>query len=364
MTGASYASSGVDVEAGERAVALMRASVARAQRPEVVGELGGFAGLFDISAYTRFRRPLLATSTDGVGTKIAVARAMDVHDTIGIDLVAMVIDDLVVCGAEPLFMTDYIAVGAVVPERIAAIVSGIAEGCRQAGCALVGGETAEHPGLMEPDEYDVAGAGTGIVDADALLGPARVLPGDVVIAMGSSGLHSNGYSLARLVLLGDGGPGLAAHVDVLGRTVGEELLEPTRIYALDCLALAAAVDVHAVSHVTGGGLAANLARVLPESVAVDIDRSTWIPQPVFGLIGELGRVDPADLERTFNMGIGMVAVVAEADADAALALLAQRGVPAWACGVVRARRDGELGDAEAKGGSGGAVTLVAEHRRP
>ena len=364
MTGASYASSGVDVEAGERAVALMRASVARAQRREVVGELGGFAGLFDISAYTRFRRPLLATSTDGVGTKIAVARAMDVHDTIGIDLVAMVIDDLVVCGAEPLFMTDYIAVGAVVPERIAAIVSGIAEGCRQAGCALVGGETAEHPGLMEPDEYDVAGAGTGIVDADALLGPARVLPGDVVIAMGSSGLHSNGYSLARLVLLGDGGPGLAAHVDVLGRTVGEELLEPTRIYALDCLALAAAVDVHAVSHVTGGGLAANLARVLPESVAVDIDRSTWIPQPVFGLIGELGRVDRADLERTFNMGIGMVAVVAEADADAALALLAQRGVPAWACGVVRARRDGELGDAEAKGGSGGAVTLVAEHRRP
>lgn len=261
-------------------------------------------------------------------------------------------------------MTDYIAVGAVVPERIAAIVSGIAEGCRQAGCALVGGETAEHPGLMEPDEYDVAGAGTGIVDADALLGPARVLPGDVVIAMGSSGLHSNGYSLARLVLLGDGGPGLAAHVDVLGRTVGEELLEPTRIYALDCLALAAAVDVHAISHVTGGGLAANLARVLPESVAVDIDRSTWIPQPVFGLIGELGRVDRADLERTFNMGIGMVAVVAEADADAALALLAQRGVPAWACGVVRARRDGELGDAEAKGGSGGAVTLVAEHRRP
>ena len=364
MTGASYASSGVDVEAGERAVALMRASVARAQRPEVVGELGGFAGLFDISAYTRFRRPLLATSTDGVGTKIAVARAMDVHDTIGIDLVAMVIDDLVVCGAEPLFMTDYIAVGAVVPERIAAIVSGIAEGCRQAGCALVGGETAEHPGLMEPDEYDVAGAGTGIVDADALLGPARVLPGDVVIAMGSSGLHSNGYSLARLVLLGDGGPGLAAHVDVLGRTVGEELLEPTRIYALDCLALAAAVDVHAISHVTGGGLAANLARVLPGSVAVDIDRATWIPQPVFGLIGELGRVDPADLERTFNMGIGMVAVVAEADADAALALLAQRGVPAWACGVVRPRRDGELGDAEAKGGSGGAVTLVAEHRRP
>jgi len=340
----------------------MRASVAKAQRPEVFGDFGGFAGLFDISAFTRMTRPLLATSTDGVGTKIAVARAMGVHNTIGIDLVAMVIDDLVVCGAEPLFMTDYIAVGSVVPERIAAIVSGIAEGCRQAGCALVGGETAEHPGLMASDEYDVAGAGTGIVDADRLLGPARVQVGDAVIAMGSSGLHSNGYSLARYVLLGDGGPGLDAHVDVLGRTVGEELLEPTRIYALDCLALADAVDVHAISHVTGGGLAANLARVLPEHVAVDVDRSTWAPQPVFDLIGDLGGVDPADLERTFNMGIGMVAVVADADAGSAVDLLRGRGIPAWVCGAVRERVDGELGDAEAKGGAGGAVSLVSTHR--
>lgn len=339
----------------------MRASVASAQRPEVFGDFGGFAGLFDVSAIKSMRRPLLATSTDGVGTKIAVARAMGIHNTIGIDLVAMVIDDLVVCGAEPLFMTDYIAVGSVVPERIAAIVSGIAEGCRQAGCALVGGETAEHPGLMAPDEYDVAGAGTGVVDADRLLGPARVQVGDAVIAMGSSGLHSNGYSLARLVLLGDGGPGLDAHVDVLGRTVGEEMLEPTRIYALDCLALADAVDVHAISHVTGGGLAANLARVLPEHVAVDVDRSTWTPQPVFELIRELGSVEVADLERTFNMGIGMVAVVARADADAAVELLRSRQVPAWVCGSVRERAGGEQGDAEAKGGSGGAVHLVSGH---
>jgi phosphoribosylformylglycinamidine cyclo-ligase len=359
--GASYAAAGVDVEAGERAVALMRASIAAAQRPEVVGDFGGFAGLFDISAFTKYRRPLLATSTDGVGTKIAVARAMDIHDTIGIDLVAMVIDDLVVCGAEPLFMTDYIAVGSVVPERIAAIVSGIAEGCRQGGCALVGGETAEHPGLMAPDEYDVAGAGTGVVDADDLLGPDRVRPGDVVIAMGSSGLHSNGYSLARMVLLGEGGPGLSAHVDELGRTVGEELLEPTRIYARDCLTLAAALDVHAISHVTGGGLAANLARVLPASVAVDVDRATWRPQPVFELIGRLGRVDRGDLERTFNMGIGMIAVVAESDSAAAEELLAERGVPAWVCGTVRERRAGEQGDAEAKGGAGGAVSLVGSH---
>jgi len=362
-SGASYASAGVDVEAGERAVDLMRSSIARAQRPEVVGDFGGFAGLFDISAFTRFARPLLATSTDGVGTKIAVARAMDVHDTIGIDLVAMVIDDIVVCGAEPLFMTDYIAVGSVVPERIAAIVAGIAEGCHQAGCALVGGETAEHPGLMAPDEYDVAGAGTGIVDADHLLGPDRVRAGDVVIAMASSGLHSNGYSLARLVLLGDDGPGLNAHVDELGRTVGEELLVPTRIYAKDCLALAAATDVHAISHVTGGGLAANLARVLPAGLAVDLDRATWTPAPIFDLIGRLGRVDRLDLERTFNMGIGMIAVVAAADADTALGLLADRGVGAWVCGTVRDRRDGEQGDAEAKGGAGGAVTLVGEHGR-
>lgn len=339
-------------------MALMRASVQAAQRPEVVGDFGGFAGLFDISAYSRFRRPLLATSTDGVGTKIAVARAMDVHDTIGIDLVAMVIDDLVVCGAEPLFMTDYIAVGSVVPERIAAIVSGIARGCQLAGCALVGGETAEHPGLMAPDEYDVAGAGTGIVDAGALLGPERVRVGDAVIAMASSGLHSNGYSLARLVLLGDEGPGLSAYRDELGRTVGEELLEPTRIYARDCLALAAAVDVHAISHVTGGGLAANLARVLPVDVAVAVDRSTWTPAPVFGLIGGLGGVATADLERTFNMGIGMIAVVAAGDADRSIALLAERGLTAWVCGVVRGRREGEQGDAEAKGGAGGAVTLV------
>jgi len=362
-SGASYASAGVDVEAGERAVDLMRSSIARAQRPEVVGDFGGFAGLFDISAFTRFARPLLATSTDGVGTKIAVARAMDVHDTIGIDLVAMVIDDIVVCGAEPLFMTDYIAVGSVVPERIAAIVAGIAEGCHQAGCALVGGETAEHPGLMARDEYDVAGAGTGIVDADHLLGPDRVRAGDVVIAMASSGLHSNGYSLARLVLLGDDGPGLNAHVDELGRTVGEELLVPTRIYAKDCLALAAATDVHAISHVTGGGLAANLARVLPAGLAVDLDRATWTPAPIFDLIGRLGRVDRLDLERTFNMGIGMIAVVAAADADTALGLLADRGVGAWVCGTVRDRRDGEQGDAEAKGGAGGAVTLVGEHGR-
>ena len=366
MSEVTYAAAGVDVEAGERAVALMKASVRAAQRPESVGDLGGFAGLFDASALTRFRRPLLATSTDGVGTKVAVARAMGQHETIGIDLVAMVVDDLVVVGAEPLFMTDYIACGQVVPERIAAIVTGIAEGCRQAGVALLGGETAEHPGLLEPDEYDVAGAGTGVVEADAMLGAHRVQPGDVVVAMRSSGLHSNGYSLARYVLLGEAGrnAGLALdrHVDVLGRTLGEELLEPTRIYTLDCLDLAAAVDVRVFSHVTGGGLAANLARVLPPHLAADIDRSTWQPHPVFALIGELGHVRRVELERTLNQGIGMFAVVAPDWADAAVTRLTARGVDAWVAGAVRTRLEGEQGDAEPKGGAGGAVTLVGDHQ--
>ena len=361
--GFTYASAGVDVEAGERAVALMRASVAAAQRPEVIGGIGGFAGVFDASALRSYRRPLLVTATDGVGTKVAVAQAMDKHDTVGRDLVAMVADDLVVTGAEPLFMTDYIATGSVVPERIAALVAGIADGCRLAGCALLGGETAEHPGLLAPHEYDLAGAGTAVVEADELLGPDRVRAGDLVVAMRSSGLHSNGYSLARAVLLGAGGPGLAAAPTELDRSVGEELLEPTRIYALDCLALARhpSCDVHALSHITGGGIAANIARVLPPDLAVDVDRATWEPQRIFGLIAGLGRVSRAEMERTFNMGIGMVAIVGPDGADAALRVLADRGVPAWVCGAVRERRAGETGDAVAKGGGGGAASVVGEH---
>ncbi|MEI8057377.1 MAG: phosphoribosylformylglycinamidine cyclo-ligase [Actinomycetes bacterium] len=361
--GATYAAAGVDVEAGEHAVALMKASIMRAQRPEVVGDFGGFAGLFDMSAFTRYKRPLLATSTDGVGTKVVVAQRMDKHDTIGIDLVAMVVDDLVVCGAEPLFLTDYIATGKVVPERIAAIVSGIAEGCRQAGCALVGGETAEHPGLLGPDEYDVAGAGTGVVDGDRLLGPDRVRIGDVAIGMRASGLHSNGYSLARHVLLTTAGLSLEQHLPELGRTLGEELLEPTRIYALDCLDLARAesLDVHAFSHVTGGGLAANLARVLPNDVHVVIDRATWAPQPIFGLVGAHGLVGLPELEKTFNMGVGMIAMVSPDSVDLAVARLNARGVDAWVLGVAQARAEGEIGDAPAKGGRGGAVSLVGTH---
>ncbi|WP_439676052.1 phosphoribosylformylglycinamidine cyclo-ligase [Embleya sp. MST-111070] len=330
----SYAAAGVDIEAGDRAVELMKQWVGKATRPEVVGGLGGFAGLFDVSALKRYERPLLATATDGVGTKVAIAQAMDKHDTIGHDLVGMVVDDLVVCGAEPLFMTDYIATGKVFPERVAAIVKGIAEGCVLAGCALVGGETAEHPGLLDPNEYDVAGAGTGVVEADGLLGAERVREGDVVIAMAASGLHSNGYSLARHVFFAVAGWNLDRDVPELGRTLGEELLEPTRIYSLDCLDLARRTDVHAYSHVTGGGLEANLTRVLPAHLDARLDRSTWTPAPIFGLVGALGEVPRSELEKTLNMGVGMVAVVAADAADAALAVLAERGVPAWILGDV------------------------------
>jgi len=334
-TPSTYAAAGVDVEAGDRAVELMKASVQRAQRPEMLGGLGGFAGMFDVSGLARMTRPVLATSTDGVGTKVAIAQAMDKHDTIGLDLVGMVVDDIVVCGAEPLFMTDYIATGKVVPERIAAIVSGIAAGCLKAGCALIGGETAEHPGLLEPDEYDCAGAATGVVEYADILGPERVVAGDVVVALASSGLHSNGYSLVRQVFSAAGWA-LDRQVVEFGRTLGEELLEPTRVYARDLLTLThtVGIDIHALSHVTGGGLAANLARVLPQGAFARLDRSTWTPPAVFEVVRELGRVPVADLERTLNMGIGFVAVLPAAEADLAIATTKALGLDAWLLGHV------------------------------
>ncbi len=344
----AYAAAGVSIEAADRAIDLMKGWVEKARRPEMIGGLGGFAGLFDASALTKYAHPLLATSTDGVGTKVAIAQQMDVHDTIGFDLVGMVVDDLVVCGAEPLFMTDYIATGRVVPERIAAIVKGIAEACVVAGCALIGGETAEHPGLLDPDEYDVAGAATGVVEADNLLGPGRVRAGDVVLAMGSSGLHSNGYSLVRHVLLNTAGWALDKDVDVLGRTLGEELLEPTRIYAKACLDLAAAGGVHAMSHVTGGGLAANLERVMPVELGATLDRASWALPPVFSLVAEVGGVSRADLEATLNCGVGMVAMLDADSVDSAIELLAGHGIPAWVAGEVR------------EGGEG-RVTLTGDH---
>ncbi|HEY0117290.1 MAG TPA: phosphoribosylformylglycinamidine cyclo-ligase [Cellulomonas sp.] len=362
----TYAGAGVDTEAGDKAVELMKGAVRATHGPQVLGGVGGFAGLYDASALTAYRRPLLATSTDGVGTKVAIAQAMDVHDTIGFDLVGMVVDDIVVVGATPLFMTDYIACGRVVPERIAAIVRGIAAACRVAGTALVGGETAEHPGLLASDEYDVAGAATGVVEADEVLGPDRVRAGDVLVALASSGLHSNGYSLVRRAV-DRAGWALDRHVDELGRTLGEELLTPTRVYAADCLALASRASgaLHAFSHVTGGGLAANLARVLPPGLVGEVDRSTWTVPPVFGLVRRLGDVPWTDLEATLNMGVGMVAVVAPEAVDGVLAHTAELGLPAWAFGTVRSRdAHDDLTDliSGTKGVHGGAVHLTGSYR--
>lgn len=335
--GASYAAAGVDIDAGNRAVELITPHAKRATRPEVMGGLGGFSGLFALKG--NYREPVLAAASDGVGTKLAIAQAMDRHDTVGRDLVAMCVDDLVVCGAEPLFLQDYIAVGKVVPETVAQIVAGIADGCVDAGCALLGGETAEHPGLMGENHYDLSATAVGVVEADQLLSPERVRPGDVIIAMGSSGLHSNGYSLARKVLLEWGHMDLSGHVEEFGRTLGEELLEPTRIYARDCLALAAETEVRTFAHITGGGLAENLERVIPEGLTADLERETWTPAPVFALIEQRGRVTQDEMERTFNMGVGMVAVVAPEDTERAQAVLTARHVDNWVLGAVKRSAD-------------------------
>jgi len=331
----TYAEAGVSIEAGDRAVELLKSKVKKTTRPEVMGDLGGFSGLFRLNTQ-KYKSPILASSTDGVGTKLVIAQQLDIHDTIGIDLVAMVVDDLVACGAEPLFLLDYIACGEVVPDKVAEIGAGIADGCRYAGCALLGGETAEHPGVLRPDEYDVSATGVGVVEESEILGKERVEVGDAVIAMRSSGLHSNGYSLVRHVLLGAGRMRLDSVVDDFGtqRTLGEELLTPTKIYAKDCLGLIEETDVRAFSHVTGGGIPGNLVRVLPEHVDAVVDRSTWRPQPIFDLIQAKGRIEDTEMEATFNMGVGMFAVVSSDDADRAMAYLTGRGVEAWQVGEV------------------------------
>ncbi|MDK7750728.1 phosphoribosylformylglycinamidine cyclo-ligase [Brevibacterium sp. UMB10442] len=355
----TYATAGVDVEAGDRAVELMKSAVAATHNEHVFGQVGGFAGMFDVSFLKDYTRPLLATSTDGVGTKVAIAQALDIHHTIGYDLVGMVVDDIVVSGAKPLFMTDYIACGKVIPERIAGIVRGIAEACKEADVALVGGETAEHPGLLGPDEYDVAGAATGAIEADDLLGAHKVNAGDVIIGLPSSGIHSNGYSLVRRIIA-DAGWDLSRDVADFGRTLGEELLEPTKVYTGELLSLYERVPgaVHSVSHVTGGGLSANVARVLPAGTVAVMKRDTWDVPAVFNVLGDLGNVPRADRERTWNLGVGMVLVVD--GARAAEVVAAYPG--AWHLGEVisdtgeyRENPDYVQG---AKGVDGGAAILI------
>ena len=365
-TSASYAAAGVDTAAGDRAVELMKAAVSATHGPGVVGGVGGFAGMFDVSFLKSFDRPLLATSTDGVGTKVAIAQALDKHDTIGQDLVGMVVDDIVVVGARPLMMTDYIACGRVVPARIASIVEGIARACSATGTALVGGETAEHPGLLGPDDYDVAGAAVGAVEAGQQLGSHLVREGDVVLAMASSGLHSNGFSLVRHILA-SADLGYDDTLAELSGTIGEALLEPTRLYTspllrvLDDPALAGAV--HSLSHVTGGGIAANLARVLPLGSSTEVDRGTWSPDPVFRVLSDVAGSTLESSEGTWNLGIGMIAVVDAASADAVTAALVADGIATWQVGTVStAARDLTGFEQGAKGVDGGAVRLVGSFR--
>ena len=331
----TYRDAGVDIDEGDRAVELMKAHLAKATRPEVFGGIGGFAGLFDASALKSFKKPLLAASTDGVGTKTEFARLLNRYDTIGEDLVAMVVDDLVVCGAEPLFMTDYIATGKVHPEKIADIVKGIARGCEKANTALIGGETAEHPGLMADDEFDLAGAATGVVESENLLGESKVQEGDLLLAMPASGFHANGYSLIRHIVTSKN-LSLEKVIPETQKTLGEILLTPTEIYTRDCLVLIKALgtSLHAFSHITGGGLAANTERVIPKGFCATFNRSTWTLPPEFQYLSTMGSVPQWDMERTWNCGVGMVAVIDKEASELALKTLLARGMKAWIAGEV------------------------------
>jgi phosphoribosylformylglycinamidine cyclo-ligase len=343
----------------------MKRAVGATHNDMVVGGLGGFAGMMDVSFLKNYDRPLLATSTDGVGTKVAIAQIIDKHDTIGQDLVGMVVDDIVVVGAKSLFMTDYIACGKVVPERIADIVRGIAEACSSVGVALVGGETAEHPGLLGPDDYDVAGAAVGVVDAAKLLGPQNVKAGDVVLGMQSSGLHSNGYSLVRKVVADSGLDYRKSVAEFGSRSLGEVLLEPTRLYTgvlNSLLESSLGAGVHAMSHITGGGIAANIARVLPEGLALDVDRATWSPHEVFRVLAGWGDFSLESVEGTWNLGLGQAVVVAADHAEKISAEINKLGVPTWQLGVIEnAPEDLSSYVHGAKGVYGGAVRLVGKY---
>jgi phosphoribosylformylglycinamidine cyclo-ligase len=334
--GQTYRGAGVDIDAGEEAVERIKEKVRSTFRPEVIGDIGGFGGLFAFAAH-RYRHPVLVSSTDGVGTKALVAQATGRFDTIGLDLVAMCVDDLVCQGAEPLFFLDYIAVGRLDPDHIEALVEGVAEGCRQAGCALIGGEMAEHPGAMEPGEFDLVGFAVGVAERDQLITGEHISPGDALIGLPSPGLRSNGYSLARRVLLEDAGRSLDDPAYEGARhTLADELLEPSVIYAPALAELQRAVDVHGVAHITGGGIAGNLARILPNRVDAVVDRGRWEVPRIFAEIQRLGEVDDAEMARVFNLGIGMIVVVPADETYRALDLLRAAGQRAVEIGVVEA----------------------------
>ena len=331
----SYRSAGVDITAGYKSVELMKSHIARTNVPGVVSGIGGFGGLF-APDLTGMKEPVLVSGTDGCGTKVKMAILMDKHDTIGIDAVAMCVNDIICCGAKPLFFLDYIACGKNVPEKIASIVSGVAEGCVQSGCALIGGETAEHPGMMPVEDYDLAGFAVGVVDKEKIIDNGRMQAGDVVIALASSGIHSNGFSLCRKVFdIDNNNPALYVPCDALGgKTIAETLLTPTRIYVKSILALMQQVDVKGVSHITGGGFYENIPRSIPDGLGAKIDKQAVRVLPIFDLIAKTGNIPERDMFNTFNMGVGMSVVVAAAQVEQALEILKANGEDAYVIGEI------------------------------
>ena len=329
---ASYAAAGVNIEAGYEGVRLMKKHVERTFIPGVVSDIGGFGGLFAPN-FAGMKEPVLVSGTDGVGTKQRIAQLMDRHDSVGIDCVAMCVNDIVCCGAKPLFFLDYIAIGKNDPEKVASLVSGVAEGCVRAGCALIGGETAEHPGTMQPDDYDLAGFSVGLVDKEKVIDRSKVAAGDVVIALASSGLHSNGYSLVRKVFDVEHAD-LSAYVPELGKTLGEALLTPTKIYVKPVLAAIETADVHGISHITGGGFYENIPRSIPDGFCAKIDKAAVKIPPIFKLLQEKGNIPERDMFNTFNMGVGMILIVSKETADAALNALNAAGEDAYIIGEI------------------------------
>ena len=336
----SYKEAGVDVTAGYKAVELMKEHVKRTAVPGVVSGIGGFGGLF-APELSGMKEPVLVSGTDGVGTKIVAAMLMDKHDTIGIDCVAMCVNDVVCCGAKPLFFLDYSACGKNVPEKIASIVKGVADGCVESGCALIGGETAEHPGVMPEEEYDLAGFTVGIVDKDKIIDGSRMEPGDVLVGIASSGVHSNGFSLVRKVF-GLTKEKLAIYCEELGQTLGEALLTPTRLYVKPALAAIAAADVKAISHITGGGFYENIPRMMKEGCTAKIERAAIPVLPIFNLIQRTGSIPERDMFNTFNMGVGMCMAVSKETADAAIKAINDAGEKAFVIGEVVAGGEGVI----------------------
>lgn len=329
----SYSDSGVDITAGYTAVELMKKHIARTLIPGVIDEVGGFGGMFELDL-SEIKKPVLVSGTDGVGTKLKLAFLMDKHDTVGIDCVAMCVNDIVCCGAKPLFFLDYIALGKNIPEKVESIVAGVSEGCVQAGCALVGGETAEMPGMYDIDEYDLAGFSVGIVDKDKILDKNKVKPGDVLIGVASSGFHSNGFSLVRKVFDITNPDVLKVYYDELGTTLGEALLTPTKIYVKTVLKLMQEVEVKSIAHITGGGFYENIPRALPDGVCAVIDKASVKTPPVFKLLQEKGNISEHDMFNTFNMGVGLCICVDEKDAQKAIETIKSCGEEAYILGRI------------------------------